>query len=197
MKTPPTSSKTEWQLTAEAFARLLAQFDPEPELAGIKYEALRHKLMKFFDWRGAFFPEECADETFDRIARKIEQGEEIQEIVSYCHGVARLVLLEELKSPNHKRTDFESLPPLMVVPAELTGTHERRDCFEHCLEQLSSDHRQLILQYYQDDRRDKIDNRLALATTYGIPLNALRSRAQRIRHKLEECVQNCLEQNAT
>ena len=197
MKTPLTPSKSEWKLTAEAFAKLLAKFDPEPESAGIRYESLRRKLVKFFDWRGAYFPEECADETFDRLARKIEQGEEIQEIVSYCHGVARLVLLEELKSSNHRRIDFDELPPLVVMPRKLPAANPQSDCFEHCLQELSPENRQLILAYYQADRREKIDNRLALATTYGIPLNALRSRTQRLRNKLEECVKNCLEQSAT
>ena len=197
MKTPLTPSKSEWKLTAEAFALLLARFDSDPESAGIKYESLRRKLVKFFDWRGAYFPEECADETFDRIARKLEQGEVIEEVVAYCHGVARLVLLEELKSSNHRRIDFEDLPPLVVNPPELPESNPQSDCFDHCLQELSPENRGLILAYYQDDRRNKIDNRLALAASYAIPLNALRSRAQRLRNKLEECVKDCLQQGAT
>jgi hypothetical protein len=50
----------------------------------------------------------------------------------------------------------------------------------------------LILQYYSDDKREKIDRRLSLARRLSIPLNALRSRAQRIRNRLEECVNGCL-----
>ena len=119
---------------------LLAQFDPDPESAGIRYESVRRKLVKFFDWRGAYFPEECADETFtfDRIARKLEQGEVIQEIVSYCHGVARLVLLEELKSANHRRIDFEELPPLAVNAPESPEANPQSDCFDHCLHDFHS-----------------------------------------------------------
>jgi DNA-directed RNA polymerase specialized sigma24 family protein len=51
---------------------------------------------------------------------------------------------------------------------------------------------QLILQYYSDEKREKINRRLAMAERLGIPLNALRSRAQRIRNRLEECVNGCL-----
>jgi DNA-directed RNA polymerase specialized sigma24 family protein len=193
----PTPSKPEWKLTAEVFAKLLTNFDPDPEKAGIKYEALRRKLVKFFDWRGAYFPEECADESFDRIARKIEHGEVISEIVTYAHGVARLVLLEELKSSNHQRVDFETLPPIAVNPIEFPEANPQSDCFDHCLQELSLANKQLILDYYQHDRREKIDLRMALAANYGIPMNALRSRVQRLRNKLEECVKKCLENSAT
>jgi hypothetical protein len=62
---------SEWTLTEEAFAKFLAQLDPDTERAGERYETLRLTLVKFFDWRGAHFPEECADETFNRVARKI------------------------------------------------------------------------------------------------------------------------------
>ena len=41
------------------------------------------------------------------------------------------------------------------------------------------------------EKRGKIDNRLSLAEKLGIPLNALRSRAQRVRAKLEQCVNRC------
>ena len=67
----------------------------------------------------------------------------------------------------------------------------QRECFERCLNELSEENRQLVLRYYEDERRGKIDNRQAMADRLGIPLNALRSRVQRIRDKLERCVTNC------
>jgi hypothetical protein len=50
----------------------LACLDPDPARTGEKYEALREALVKFLDWRGALFPEELVDETFNRVARKLE-----------------------------------------------------------------------------------------------------------------------------
>ena len=76
------SSKTKWTLTAEAFAKLLACLDPDAETAGEKYEAIRQKLVKFFDWRGAHFPEDCADETLNRVTRKIDEGDVIQDVAT-------------------------------------------------------------------------------------------------------------------
>jgi DNA-directed RNA polymerase specialized sigma24 family protein len=185
-------SKSDWTLSAEALAGFLVCLDPDSDRAGEKYESLRLTLMKFFDWRGAQFPEECADETINRVIRKLDEGETIRDIPTYCHGVARLVLLEKLKGPESKRADFEELPPAALVAPEPEGEDERRECFEGCLKELPVESRQLILQYYSDEKREKIDRRSALAQRLGIPLNALRSRAQRIRNRLEECVHGCL-----
>src|SRR5262249_39699376 len=61
----------DWELTPEAFSKLLAELSPDPEVAGEKYEELRGQLIKFFEWRGSFFPDQRADETLNRVARKI------------------------------------------------------------------------------------------------------------------------------
>ena len=188
-------SKSEWTLSAEALARFLVGLDPDYDRAGQKYESLRLALMKFFDWRGAHFPEELADETINRVIRKLDEGETIRDLPTYCHGVARLVLLEKLKGTENKRADFETLPPAALVapePSEQEDVDEKQDCFERCLKELPGESRQLILQYYSDEKREKISRRLAMAERLGIPLNALRSRAQRIRNRLEECVNGCM-----
>ena len=65
------------------------------------------------------------------------------------------------------------------------------DCLETCLASLPADARTLILEYYQDQRRQKIDRRVRLATQLGLSANALRSRAQRVRDRLERCVRAC------
>jgi DNA-directed RNA polymerase specialized sigma24 family protein len=185
-------SKSEWTLSAEALGRFLAGLDPDSDRAGEKYESLRLTLMKFFDWRGANFPEDLADETINRVIRKIDEGETIRDIPTYCHGVARLILLEKLKGPESRRADFEGLSPAALVAPDPKEKDERQDCFEQCLKELPAESLQLILQYYNDEKREKINRRLAMAERLGIPLNALRSRAQRIRNRLEECVNGCL-----
>ena len=189
------SSKTKWTLTAEAFAKLLACLDPDAETAGEKYEAIRQKLVKFFDWRGAHFPEDCADETLNRVTRKIDEGDVIQDVATYCHGVARLVFLETLKSADGKRTDFEELPPLVAPEPVVEESNARQECFNRCLRELPAASQQVLLQYYQDEKRSKINNRLSLAERLGIPLNALRNRVQRLRDKLEQCIHQCLQKN--
>lgn len=183
--------RAKWELTAAALAKLLASLGPDPEQAGARYEAVRLALVKFFDWQGATLVEDLVDETLNRVARKLDEGETLRDVPSYCHGVARLVLLEYRKSAAQRQVDIEEITP-MAAPAENSEPDERRDCLDGCLSELPVESRQLILRYYQDDRQQKIDARAALAAQLGIPLNALRSRAQRIRDRLEQCVKRCL-----
>lgn len=188
----PSVSKSEWTLTEEAFAGFLARLSTDKESAGQQYQKLHLKLVKFFDWQGAHFPEDCADETLNRVIRKVEAGETINDVTAYCQGVARLVFLETLKHPEHKKVDLEEAGSVAILKSEPADIDTRSQCFAQCLRQLSVANQQLILTYYKEEKRDKIDNRLALAEKLDIPLNALRSRAQRLRNKLEECVNRCM-----
>jgi DNA-directed RNA polymerase specialized sigma24 family protein len=182
-----------WELTGEAFAKFLACLNPDQTRAGEKYEALREALVKFLDWRGAPFPEELVDETFDRVMRKLEEGETIRDLPTYCHGMARLVFLQSLERPGNKRVGLEELPMIAILEPDVTDV--RRECLNHCLRQLPAENRELIIEYYRKDGRQKIDHRVSMAERLGIPLNALRSRAQRIRDKLERCVMRRLKNN--
>ena len=83
----------ERELTAQAFIRLLKRLGEDEEEAGKKYEELRRTLIRSFEWRGAPFPEEHADETFNRLARKLDSGVEIRDIGDYSYEVARLASL--------------------------------------------------------------------------------------------------------
>src|SRR2546425_11773716 len=143
-------------LTADIFAKLLARLDPDSERAGERYEDLRRTLTRFFEWRNAPFPEEQTDEVFNRIARKLFEGVEIRNIGSYCYEVARLVCLEALKGKDSKRASLDpnnhDAPDAKVE----NGAREqeiRLDCLEECLDALPIGNRELIVEYYQDDKR--------------------------------------------
>jgi DNA-directed RNA polymerase specialized sigma24 family protein len=185
----------EWVLTEKAFDRFLLCLDPEAERAARIYEAIHQKLVKIFDWRGARFPEECADETINRVARKLESGQEIRDVRTYCLGVARLVFLEELKKAENREISLDELQSVPVAPSLPEDDSIQKSCFAHCLGELPLESRQLILQYYQDERRVKINNRQIMADSLKIPVNALRSRVQRIRDKLEHCTTKCLDRS--
>jgi DNA-directed RNA polymerase specialized sigma subunit, sigma24 homolog len=187
------SSKEEPALTQQAFDRLLASFDSDRERAAEKYENLRSKLVKFFEWRAcAVAALDLADETINRVARRIDGGERIHNLSNYAYGVARMIYLERMKELKREEATRESLPTEVVEEPHET---ERLECFEACLKKLSDERRELIVAYYREQRRAKIELRKELAEHLGIPLNALRIRAHRIRTKLEECVVNCLQQS--
>jgi DNA-directed RNA polymerase specialized sigma24 family protein len=62
-----------------------------------------------------------------------------------------------------------------------------------CLGQLPPEQRELILSYYQGDKRDKIKNRSGLTRTLGISAGTLRMRALRLRASLQLCAESCLQ----
>lgn len=181
-------------LTEEVFNGLLYRLDADREQAGEKYEALRRMLLRFFEWRGAPFPEEQTDETLNRLAKKLKEGVDVKDIHRYCYEIARLVFLEALKG-NDSRSN--SLEELQVEAAAGTDTEViekeiRLACLDDCLCTLSDDSRQLIVEYYRDAKRQRIDHRKALAARLGLSREALANRAQRLRDKLQHCVARCV-----
>ena len=177
-------------LTASRFAALLARLHPDPSQAGVAYEHLRRALMRFFDWRGAGAPEECADECLDRLARRLGEVA-IGDVHQFAHGIARLVLLERTRRP--ATASLNELPdPPAPAPVEADDTGPLRECFDRCLAALPADGRALIVGYYEGERDRKIANRRRLCASLGLSDNALRSRVQRLRDRLEACVRACL-----
>src|SRR5213082_1945112 len=103
-------------LTSEAFEKLLDCLGENRERAGEKYEDLRRTLIRFFEWRAAPFPEEHADEAFNRVAHKLDEGIEIKNIGGYCYEVARLVYLEALKGRESRRAPLEEIKLTATAP---------------------------------------------------------------------------------
>jgi len=182
--------KKEWDLTQEAFTKFLVWLNPSPDKAGEKYEDIRRRLIKIFTCRGCYCPEDLADETINRVIRKFQEiGENyVGDPALYFYGVAHNVHLE------HLRKKPSSAPPPSAD--EPSRTEEEYKCLEQCIESLPPRSRELVLQYYQEEKHAKINLRKQMALRLGIPLNALRIRACRIRMDLQTCVFQCLQQKA-
>jgi len=193
-------SKTVWTLTPEAFERLLSSFDSDRERAGQKYENTRRKLLEFFEARGSHTPDEHADETLNRVARKVVEGEAIENLNNYCYGVARFLWMEasrgRAKEPIALDDDYA---PSTVSGADeeereqLRQKQERRlECFEECLRKLPEETRTFIIEYYREENGLKIEQRKGQAALLNTTLNALRLRASRLRRELGACINSCL-----
>jgi DNA-directed RNA polymerase specialized sigma24 family protein len=184
-----------WNLSQSAWDHLLAFLDSDRERAGRAYERARVRLIKLFEWRGSTRPDELADETLNRVARKLEEGERIDAADPYTYftGVARLVFLEHLRHRRRERLALAKPQPLPLPAAERAERDRRLDCLERAVASLHERSRRIIVGYYQGEKREKIENRKRLAEELAIPLNALRIRAHRIRARLEARVAECLE----
>src|SRR5262245_54854713 len=127
--------------TAErvSFDRLLTLLDGDPERAGDRYEAIRRKLIKFLEWRGCMRPEEVADETMDRVARRVGQGEQIHSAdpLRYFLGVARNVLRETWARERRERVEAQApAAEPFYDPShddDRAEVESRLACIERCL----------------------------------------------------------------
>ena len=179
--------KNKWDLTPDQFDALLDWLDPDRDAAGEKYEHIRRALIKIFITNGCSSPEDLADEAINRVARRLPEirpGYEGDPAL-YFYGVAKKLMYEDRRKP------ARHVPPPTWDSDDVDPEYE---CLEKCLEELPPQNRELVLQYYQEEKKAKIDNRVKLAEKLGIAINALRIRAHRIRTSLESCVGTCVAQ---
>lgn len=186
--------KKQWVLTQEAFDSFLGWLDTDRERAGRKYEEIRQKLIKIFVCRGCTVADDLADETINRVAKKVPdiRNTYVGDPARYFYGVAHNIHLEYLRK---KREAEQALPPPPASPCD--DTELEYGCLEACMSRLPPEQRELVLEYYQDEKRAKIEHRKRLSKRLGVELNALRIRAYRIRAVLHECIRDCLRHKET
>ena len=148
--------RSKWSLSREAFDQLLAALGSDRAAAGEEYERLRQKLVHYFTWQQQRDAETLADEVLNRIARKIEDGAQIENYRQYAFGISRLLLLENRRSEIRERVALETNRPIPSPTGERPAV-----CLERCLELLSSENQDLILAYYQGEKRGRIEARTA------------------------------------
>jgi DNA-directed RNA polymerase specialized sigma24 family protein len=189
---PKVPRKSEWVLTQAAFDGFLATLDRDRDKAGEKYEDIRFKLLKYFQWCGSDVPDIDADETINRVTRRIYEGQDVYNLTGYIFGVAKLVHAESLKRRNLRQVlDEGSFTELSSIGVEVEVANYQ-ECLERCLGRLSEEDREVITEYYRYKKIEKIDCRKRLAARLGISLNTLRVKMHRQRLNLEACVEKCL-----
>jgi RNA polymerase sigma-70 factor, ECF subfamily len=181
-------------LTQSSLDRLLTSLDPERERAGELYEIVRRKLLKFFDCRASPTPEDDADETINRVARRLADGEAIENMAAYFYGVARLVLLESGRQHRREVASSDAMSAA-TLREESSESDIRLRCLEQCLQALPAANRELLVAYYEGDKGGRIRQRHQLADAQGLPINALRIRVHRLRVTMEECVRKCVRES--
>lgn len=191
-------------LTPEAFAALLDRLGAAPGPAAEVYERVRRKLVTFFAYRDCSSPDEYADETIDRVARRLAGGAElrVEDPYLYFHGVAVNVLREYRRDAERGVGALDELPPHRVPsenPIDLERRREERDlkerrieCLEGCLAKLPAGQADLIVDYYHGESVNK-ERRRGMAEALGVSANSLKIRVFRIKTSLEACVVVCLE----
>jgi DNA-directed RNA polymerase specialized sigma24 family protein len=182
----------------EAFRQFLHWLDDGADSGGTKYLEMRHRLVAYFDRKNCVAPDDLADETLNRVARRLqEQAGAITGTApaQYCYITAKFVFLEYLRQGSY--TSLSAMSPAEAEAALGSAAAAQEDaqnkermaaCLEACLATLPAAERDLILDYYQGDHRSKIEGRRLLATRLNLSVNALSIKACRIRNRLELCV---------
>jgi DNA-directed RNA polymerase specialized sigma24 family protein len=186
------SSNTErkpWTIDARSFDGLLGALSPDRTAASAEYERLRQRLIRFFSIQQARSPEDLTDTAFNRIARRIAEGEEIRNAGQYLSGIARMLLLEDRYK---RRQEEHALRMVANAPDDARPDHELPNALEACLQALPAGSRELLERYYSAEGRRRIALRQQIAEEMGMELNALRNRALRLRERLEECIERRL-----
>ncbi len=186
-------------LEQEQFDRLLAWLDEDREHAGLIYEKIRRRLITIFAARDCSVPEELADETIDRVSRRIADiaNDYSGDKALYFFGVANNVHHEYLKRPSSPEREEE----LGYRQQELSDRHNYSEpdteqvhqCLEHCLSRFPVDERAMLLRYYSLEKQAKIGLRKQMADELGVSINTLRLRVLRMKEKLQPCVERCMD----
>jgi hypothetical protein len=170
------------------FTKFLEFLSPDPDEAGQRYLQLHHQLVGFFTRREDVDPDEAADLTLDRAAKKIAEGADVPEIKPFCFGIARYIKMERA------RADWritEAAREFMRVILDRSDEELERiyRSLLPCFEQLSADEKELMIGYCHIlQGREKAEERRRLAERRKSTMLGLRMRVTRIRTALEKCV---------
>jgi DNA-directed RNA polymerase specialized sigma24 family protein len=193
--------------TEKVFRKFLGWLDEGMESEGQRYAEVRRRLELYFDRKNCVTPAELADETLNRVARKLEENGEVTDVapLEYCYITAKYVFLETLRSDKpapfyrplaNSNSGIVSSQSGTVLEAD-PATEQREkiaDCLESCMKTLQSEDRDLIVDYYSGQQLGRIERRAALAARLGLTANALNIRAHDVRQKLEGRIQMCLDE---
>ncbi len=175
--------------TPEEFEKLLGWIDPDREAAGHKLQLILSRITKSFISRGCIDAETLTDEVSNRVAVRIDKviqtyRDPLQCLLGFVDNVHRESLREQ-----HEQAHAQA-PPL-PRPSEVLESEA--ECLTECMGTLPARDRDLFSRYFGIDKNTKIPVRKKLAEELDLTANALRIQAHRLRKKLLDCLQICLE----
>ena len=186
--------KKQRQVLSQAeFDQLLSWLGPNPDKAGEKYESIRQALMELFEAWHCCEPDELADETINRVVTKLDtivvtfSGDP----ALFFYGVAKMVRHEYFRKIRARELARD--PPAEPTNEPDDEKELLHNCLDECLSKLPPKDKDLVLMYYEGDKRKKIDIRKRLRMELDLSGNTLRVKVHRIRNTLEECILQCLE----
>lgn len=176
-------------LTGEKFHALLQWLNSDSTVAATEYMSIQRGLIAIFAAKGLCDAEGLADEAINRVADRLHEiGPDYDgKPMNYFRGVAKNIIFE---TNRRKEIATDSIPER---PTKQIVVSDEYNCLVKCLAFLSSEERNLILDYHVYEGHDKVVNHLAMAEEIETSISNLRVKAFRIRERLEKCVLECVE----
>jgi DNA-directed RNA polymerase specialized sigma24 family protein len=163
---------------------------PQPAEAAERYELLRGRLILFFSRHMLSYPEDLADEAFNRLTRRLGEGEVIQKIEAYALGIARHIKQEQFTRPASEKAAGEGFYRNISYQTHTTDEDEaaRLERMKKCLSRLPQSDQQLLSDYYLPPEANRIAMRKRLAEMRGVSAAAIRKRVFELRGILQKCI---------
>jgi DNA-directed RNA polymerase specialized sigma24 family protein len=189
--------KKNWIITPKAFQNLLTWLDNEKNSDGERYLEIRRRLVYFFERKDCRNSDDLADETLNRVARRLEEEGKIEAETpaKFCYITAKFVFLESLRDNEKLSVQIDEVVENTLVSNnsdEKDLKEIRLSCLDNCTSNLDATNREIIFGYYYGEERVKINYRRSLAAKHDLSVNALSIRACRIREKLQNCMEKCM-----
>lgn len=188
------------EASREDFKRFLARLDPDPVRAWEVYAQLRLALLAYFQHNRCGDCQQLADETLDRIAKK-PANYQIANVTELAFGVARNVrrelarkaaLQRNLAGAGEEELEHKGTNPEDTIVSQIDMARKLA-CLRKCMSALLPEERQLFEQYHSEESEALDEQRQQLAKAFGVSPATLRMRISRIRKRLENCFENCIE----
>ena len=181
-------------LTQNDYDALLQWFSPNREEAGAKYEEIRNGLIRYFIFKGCSETESLADETINRVAKKLSSLKTDNNFkhITYFYGFASKIYLESRNKPENNTTEFEPGQHSKLVAEVDDEKENRHQCLDSCLAKLSPEDSELAIEYFSREKSAKFEHRRKLAEKLNINVGTMHVRIYRLKDTLRNCVENCL-----
>jgi len=163
-----------------------------------RFRSLQKKLIFFFERQRCSDPEELADETLERVVRKMCEGTEIQDLLRYSYGVAKNVFREYVRreKAKHKYLDDQRHYTKAEVEddvADKAAQEQRLQCLEECKGRFNKQDYWILYEYYRYNGQRKLEHRRKMAEELKITRAALTLRVFHLKQRLRRCIDECLE----
>src|SRR5215203_1606241 len=135
-------------LTSESFAILLESLSPDGAEAARLYTKLHESLVRYFELKGISAPDKAADETLDRIPKRINQNTKKEDIRFIAFSVAKFVFLEKLRKEQKRIRADESFYRKTDAVKDFPGAKDELEPLRDCFESLYEHERKLLASYF-------------------------------------------------